>query len=112
MINTKENYTKENYSPNSDEVRMSELLFSLIRKQDPKHKNPNLQKWAIHIDRLIRLDSRSVEEIEKVMRWCQEDGFWQNNILSTEKLRKQYDQLKLKMEAENGNARRGNGVVL
>ena len=32
-----------------------------------------------------------------MIEWCQTDEFWQDNILSTAKLRKQYDQLVLKM---------------
>ena len=46
------------------------------------------------------------EVIEKVIKWCQGDPFWQNNILSTAKLRKQYDQLALKMEEEGNEGSR------
>ena len=49
---------------------------------------------------MIRLDNRSAARIEEVLRWSQSDPFWQNNILSTEKLRKQFDQLELKMPKE------------
>ncbi len=98
MIPTKENYTKENYSPNSVEVRMAELLFNLILERHPNHKKPDIQKWALHIDRMIRLDSRSVEDIEKVTKWCQSDEFWKNNVLSTASLRKNYDTLWLKAD--------------
>ena len=83
-------------SPNPDGIRMSELLFNLIQERNPNHKKPDMQKWALHIDNMIRLDNRSVEDIEKIIRWCQEDEFWQNNILSTGSLRKQYDTLWLK----------------
>jgi phage replication O-like protein O len=100
------------YNPNSDEVRVAHLLFSLIQERNPDHKKPDIQEWAIHIDRMIRLDNRTVEGIEKIIHWCQEDGFWQNNIISTKKLREHYDQLKLKMGAEDGSTRRGNGLVL
>lgn len=102
---TKETITKEikiKYSPNSDEVRMSEFLFSLISARDGKAKKPNLQEWAVHIDRLIRLDNRSPIEIRAVIEWCQGDPFWQNNILSAEKLRKQFGQLILKMRGDDG----------
>lgn len=85
------------YSPTSNEVRLSNLLLSEIRKRKPNFREPNIQKWAIHIDRLIRLDKRTPEQVEAVIRWCQQDDFWQNNILSTEKLRKQIDHLELKM---------------
>jgi len=46
---------------------------------------------------MIRIDKRDVSEIGQVIEWCQQDQFWQSNILSTSKLRKQYDQLVIKM---------------
>jgi hypothetical protein len=50
---------------------------------------------------MIRLDSRRADDIEAVIEWCQANEFWQNNIISTQKLRDKFDQLKMKMEAEN-----------
>ncbi len=101
--------TKE--SPNPDGIRMSELLFNLIQRRNPGHKKPNIKTWAIYIDKMIRLDHRSIEDIERIIRWCQEHEFWQNRILSTEKLRKQYDQLKLQMEAK-GKVQNERGLAL
>lgn len=102
---------KEKYDPNSDEVRMSEILFSLIQKRNPGHKKPNIQEWAGSIDKMICFDNRRVDDIEAIIRWCQEERFWQNNILSTEKLRKQFDTLYLQADL-NGNSRKRNEVVL
>lgn len=90
------------FSSDSDEVRLSNLLFSLIKKRDPKHRAPNIQSWAKHVDGLIRIDGRPPIEIEKVIQWCQADSFWQSNILSTAKLRKQFSSLWQKMEASKG----------
>ena len=81
----------------SDEVRLSEFLFSLILRNNPKAKKPNMQAWAKHISLAIERDKRTPEELGKVIRWCQDDSFWQSNILSTQKLRKKFDQLWLKM---------------
>lgn len=55
---------------------------------------------------MIRMDKRDPAEIEKVITWCQQDPFWQNNILSTNKLRIRFDQLVLKMKAGNTRAKR------
>lgn len=85
------------YSPDSDEFRLSNLLYELIKKNNPKFKAPNLDNWCGHVDKMIRLDKRSVDDIEVVTRWCQEDNFWQKNILSTDKLRKQFDKLYIGM---------------
>jgi len=87
---------------NSDEFRLSELLYSLILKNNPKAKKPNLQSWSKHIDLALRVDNRSAADLEKVIRWCQQDDFWASNILSTQKLRKQFDQLWTKMGREQG----------
>ncbi len=36
---------KNIFDPNSDEIRMSELLFSLICQRHTGHKKPDFQKW-------------------------------------------------------------------
>ncbi len=105
VIHTKENIQKK-YSPNSDEIRMSELLFSLIRERDTEYKKPDFQKWALHINKMVRLDNRKVDDIEAVITWCQADTFWQNNVLSTSKLRVKFGQLKLKMEGDKSDERK------
>lgn len=81
------------YSPNSDEFRLSNLLYGLIKKNNPQFKQPNLDNWCGHVDKMLRIDKRSVDDIEAVIRWCQQDNFWHKNILSTDKLRKQFDKL-------------------
>lgn len=88
------------FQPESDEYRLALFLFNHIKKRSPNHKEPNLQKWASVIDLMIRKDKRDVEELKNVISWCQDDDFWQNNILSTDKLRKQYDQLVIKMQSK------------
>ncbi len=88
---------KKTFSSDSAEVRLAELLFSLIRKRNPEHKAPDLQAWARHVDFMIRLDKRPPERIEEVIRWASRDLFWSRNILSTAKLREKFDALTMKM---------------
>ena len=99
---------KDKYSLTSNEVRLSNLLLCETRKRKPDFREPHIQSWAKHIDRMIRLDNRTPEKIEAVIQWCQQDPFWQNNILSTAKLREQFDQLELKMQGNsNGTSNLG-----
>lgn len=84
------------FSSDSIEYGLSEKLISCIRERDPGF-NPKSENWPVHIDRMIRLDNRDPGEIQAVIDWCQQDSFWQNNILSTEKLREKFPQLLLKM---------------
>lgn len=94
---------KNIFSSDSDPMRLSRLLFDLIRGHDPGAKEPDLQRWAVHVDRLIRLDGRSPADIEAVIRWCQADHFWHSVILSPEKLRAKFGGLVLKSkEGTNG----------
>jgi hypothetical protein len=84
------------YSPDSAPYKLAELLLAKILEHLPGFKKPDLNKWAWQMDALMRLDHRSPEEVEAVIRFAQADPFWKTNILSVEKLRKQYDQLNAK----------------
>jgi hypothetical protein len=85
------------FSSDSDEFRLAELLFDLIRQRNPEHKAPDLQAWAKHIDLMIRVDGRTPERIAEVIRWAARDVFWSRNVLSAAKLREKFDALTMKM---------------
>lgn len=87
------------WGEDSQEYRLASLLFKKIQNRNNGHKPPNLQSWARQIDLMVRIDHRDIKEVERVIEWTQRDPFWQNNILSTEKLRGKYDVLVLKMKA-------------
>jgi DNA-binding Lrp family transcriptional regulator len=93
----------KDYSSDSVEIGLSKYLFSRIYGNFPNTKEPNYQAWAKVIDLMLRIDKRTPEEIRSVITWAQGDSFWSKNILSTEKLRKQYDQLNIKKGGNNGN---------
>ena len=85
------------YSATCDSFILSNMLFMGIRHRKPDYKQPNLQVWSKDIDKMLRLDKRTFGKIEAVIKWCQFDEFWQNNILSTKKLRQHFDKLELQM---------------
>lgn len=91
---------KKTFSSDSVEVRLSNLLLSQIRENNPEHKEPNIQEWAVSVDRMIRLDKRDPQKIANVIAWCQKDNFWHAQILSTGKLREQYDKLFMQMSSK------------
>jgi hypothetical protein len=81
---------------------LSELLLNLILERRSNFKKPNLQQWSKQIDLMLRIDARDPDEIERVIEWSQRNPFWQNNILSTKKLRGKYDTLALQMNSRKG----------
>ena len=59
-----------------------------------------LQKWAATFDLMNRRDGIPWDAIRDVLVFSQKDSFWQTNILSADKFRKQYVQLEMKMHRE------------
>ena len=98
---------EKDFSSDSDEFRLSALLYDLILEQNPNYKKPNIQSWAKHVSLMIRIDKREPSHIDQVINWCQKDSFWHKNILSTDKLRKQFDRLVIDM---NGKRPRTEGM--
>jgi len=79
---------------NKEPYRLSKLLYDLIKSKNPAwHVKPNWDKWANDIRLLNEADKRSWDQIEWMIRWCHQDPFWQNIILSPSNLRNKFNQL-------------------
>lgn len=90
---------KREYADDSTEMKLAMYLFAKIKGNNPEHKalsEPQKQKWADHIRLMIERDKRTPLQIKGMIDWCQQDNFWKTNILSTAKLRQQYDTMKPK----------------
>lgn len=100
--NNKNTNVKLKFDEDSIEYKLANYLRNWIIKNNPNAKVPNdiksMQKWCVHIDRMIRIDNRNPDEIKEIIKFCQTDEFWLSNILSTNKLREKYDKLYLKMK--------------
>lgn len=81
------------YADDSDYMALAKRLYAYLTERNPGHKEPNWQKWADDFRKLVELDKRSLEDVKKVLKWSQNDDFWQDNIQSPDKLRKQFDRL-------------------
>lgn len=80
----------------ADEVtKLSDFLYACISKNNPNFKG-DARKWDDAIDKMLRIDKRTHEEMAQVIMFAQSDPFWQANILSGNKLREKYDQLWMK----------------
>lgn len=98
--NKTKNKTKDNYMSDSNECRLAEYLYKHILKNNPKAKKPNFQTWAKHFDYILRIDERPIEEVKALIKFSQQHEFWHKNILSPDKLRKQYDRLVLEVKSK------------
>lgn len=55
--------------------------------------------WRREARLLLDRDARPLDEALALVDWCQQDQFWHAVILSMDKFRKQYDQMRLKSRA-------------
>lgn len=79
-------------------------LQTFVNKIGKGHliQDSNMQIWADDFRKIIELDKRPRKELGEVVNWATSDPFWQQNILSPDKLRKKYVDLCLKMASNSG----------
>jgi hypothetical protein len=78
------------------------MEHAIVNKKDHLVKNSDLKKWREEFRKIVEIDKRDIKELREIIDWCQADSFWQINILSPSKLRKQYVQLGMKKDAKKG----------
>lgn len=90
-------------------ARLCHLLAELVRQRDEKAKvAPDSKRWLDDMRRLLADRAGDHGEVERVLRWSQDDSFWSPNVLSPGKLRGKFSQLLL-ASARPGSAARQNG---
>ncbi len=106
---------KSVYPIDSFEMKASAYLRDKIQSLIPNANVPNteqdLQKWAVHIDRMKRIDGLTEQTIRELIRFATTDNFWQSTILSTEKLRKKKDTLYAQMKKPQNQSKNSSGAT-
>lgn len=90
--------SRNSVAPSEKAFGLSSLLLTKMKENNPRTRDPEIRKWAIEIERMNRIDKYSWDEIEQLIIYSQEDEFWQTNILSAAKLRKQAARLMLQQK--------------
>jgi len=76
-----------------------ETLVELIQKRNPAWvMKASKDSWAEDINKIHRIDGRTYEQINFMIRWVQADEFWAKNILSASKLREKFNDLIPKLQ--------------
>jgi predicted phage replisome organizer len=99
----KEPTKKEEVQETETQKQAKELaryLKDLHKKVDPKYKG-NVKGWMPYIERILRIDGRSYDEVRSVIEWAKTpDSFWFPNIMSGKKLREKFDTLIMQMRRD------------
>lgn len=99
---------KRQYDPDSKPYRCAVKLQDEILKNKPDFKKPDLQKWSDTFRLMNERDGRAWKTIGKVIIYATQDDFWRSNILSADKLRKQFERLEMQM----GEGKKGKRVIV
>ena len=96
--NDKNNILRSKYKFETHHMKLARLLFKKMKENNPNVKEPNFESWANTFRLMMERDGREGKEIQDMILWTQSHHFWYKNILSADKLRKQYDRLILEMK--------------
>lgn len=79
--------------------KFARMMFAKIQELDPDHKlkEPNYSIWANEIRLMEKVDGRELNDAWDLFLAANSHEFWQTQILSPSKFRKQYDALHLKL---------------
>lgn len=83
-------------------LKLAELLLKKIRDNNPNFKEPNLESWANTFRLMMESpkEKRTGKEIQNLILFSQSHPFWHKNVLSADKLRKQFDRLQVELNGE------------
>lgn len=81
-----------------ESIKLCELLINYCKRDNPNFSKTaeQINKWTNDIGAIHSLDNYSWDDIKIVIDFAKNDGFWNSNIMSGDKLRKQMDQLYVK----------------
>ena len=65
-------------------------------------RTETIQRWALDIDRLLRIDKADRDKLRDVLQFSQTDPFWRGNVLSGDALRRFYYRLVSAMGGAEG----------
>lgn len=89
---------KASFSSSAEASDLYDHFLNEIRKRKPDFKEPSRAKWIADLDKILRIDKRSLPRAKELISWIMTDDFWSTVILSPQNLRKNFDKLEMKLE--------------
>lgn len=100
----------DKYNPSEFDIKCVDYLIQSILNDLPHQRVPKTaaekKKWAVHIERMQRLDGVDQVKIWDTLVWTMHDDFWRTNIRSTGKFREKFQTLYLQSQRTGQGSRR------
>jgi hypothetical protein len=91
------------FGQDSNAYKLASFLADSISQRMPSTERADentIQAWAREFEKCRKQDKHQWEEIEDVLIWSQRDKFWQANILTGKKFRRNYMNLLARMQRD------------
>ena len=95
--------TKQKTKFTEDDMKLATWMAGRVNQLLEREKKHNLNSWANTIRLMREQDKLTLTDIGAAFDFANKHHFWAKNILSPEKLRKQYDKLKLEANSNTPN---------
>lgn len=106
---------EKRYSDESFERKCVSYLIKSIKDEMPNAKVPSsddqIDKWCDNIEKMVRLDKRTQDDIFNTLVYARTDSFWKVNIRSTSKFREKYETLYLQSKNKKNITNQSTGKV-
>lgn len=112
-VSTPAKKRKKLFPQDSYAYMLAAYLANRIVQRCPTIRAPDekaLQRWSDAFDKCNRIDGHDWDEIKYVLKFSQDDTFWQANILSGQKFREKYVQLLSKMQQAGHKSTNGEAL--
>ena len=84
----------------AEDMTFAKSMWGAVQAVTGDRKPPDLESWARDVRLIREIDGRDLDEMRAVFHWANEDTFWQANILSPGKLRKQFITVRTRMRGQ------------
>lgn len=106
---------EKRYSDDSFEIKCVSYLIKSVKDEMPNAKVPSsdeqIDKWCDNIEKMVRLDKRTQDDIYNTLVFARTDSFWKVNIRSTSKFREKYETLFLQSKNKKNINNQSTGKV-
>ena len=106
---------EKRYSDDSFEIKCVRYLIKSIKDEMPNAKLPSsdeqIDKWCDNIEKMVRLDKRTQDDIYNTLVFARTDSFWKVNIRSTSKFREKYETLFLQSKNKKNINNQSTGKI-
>jgi Helix-turn-helix domain len=83
-------------NPDESSLSIARWMFERLQADDPGLAKPDMETWALDVDAMIALDGRTVDAVAKLFGFARRDRFWAKVITSPARLRKNWDELRVR----------------